>query len=85
MVEKSYIIKNLNAIGSLLNRLKDWNAHSTIWLSADRYDAFAELYTEFRRLHLRFPLDFYDELPGWECGLYQVLDIRQREICEMLP
>ena len=85
MIEKSYIIKNLNAIGSLLNRLKDWNAHSTIWLSADRYDAFAELYTEFRRLHLRFPLDFYDELPGWECGLYQVLDIRQREICEMLP
>lgn len=80
-----YIIKNLNAERTLLNRLTDWNVHADEWLSADRYDAFAALYTEFQQLQLRSPLCFYDELEGWECGLYQVLDIRQSEVCEMLP
>lgn len=82
---KSYIIKNLSAKNALLNRLADWNSHADEWLSADRYDAFAALYTEFQQLQLRSPLCFYDELEGWECGLYQVLDIRQSEVCEMFP
>ena len=63
----------------------DWNSNSDNWLPADRYSAFAALYREFQRLQLRSQLDFYDELKGWECGLYQVLDISRREICEMLP
>lgn len=85
MDEKDYIIKNSDTVEVLFNRLKEWNAHNTTWLSADRYNAFVALYAEFQRLHFHFPLDFYDELSGWECGLYQVLDIRQQRICEMLP
>ena len=77
---KSYIIKIFNAGNALQNRLTDWNAHADEWLSADRYDAFAALYTEFQQLQLRSPLRFYDELEGWECGLYQVLDISRSEV-----
>ena len=84
MDNQSYIIKNLKS-HAIFERLMDWNSNSDNWLPADRYSAFATLYREFQRLQLRSQLDFYDELKGWECGLYQVLDISRREICEMLP
>ena len=84
MDNQSYIIKNLKS-NAIFERLMDWNSNSDNWLPADRYSAFATLYREFQRLQLRSQLDFYDELKGWECGLYQVLDISRREICEMLP
>ena len=74
MDNQSYIIKNLKS-NAIFERLMDWNSNSDNWLPADRYSAFAALYREFQRLQLRSQLDFYDELKGWECGLYQVLDI----------
>ena len=35
MDEKDYIIKNSDTVEVLFNRLKEWNAHNTTWLSAD--------------------------------------------------
>ena len=69
MVEKSYIIKNFNAIESLLNGLKDWNAHSAIWLSADRYDAFLMFLDWFlQRMKLLQSTNIRRLITGLLCG-----------------
>lgn len=85
MRDSCYIIKNLKAINAIFDRLTDWNAHSQNWIPPDRGDAFETLYQKFQLLQMRLPLCYCNELEGWECGLYQVLDIRNQEICEMLP
>lgn len=85
MENDRYIIKSLKAINVIFDRLTAWNAHSKNWIPPDHGEAFETLYQEFRRLQRRFPLGYVDKLEGWECGLYQVLDIRNQEICEMLP
>lgn len=85
MENSCYIIKSLKAINVIFDRLTDWNAHSQSWIPPDRGDAFETLYQKFQLLQMRLPLCYCNELEGWECGLYQVLDIRNQEICEMLP
>lgn len=85
MESDRYIIKNLKVIDVIFDRLADWNAHSKNWIPPDHGEAFETLYRKFQLLQTRLPLCYCNELAGWECGLYQVLDIRNQEVCEMLP
>lgn len=67
------------------------------WLPSNHSDAFVSLYRDFYKLqkasinnslykvqkHSSYEL--HDRLDGWECGLYQVLDISREDICKALP
>lgn len=76
---------------------KDAEGRLVHWIPPDHFDAFASLFRNFCRLQkaspgsasFRFlkhsPVDLYDKLIGWECGLYQVLDISKKDICRALP
>ena len=86
MYENSDIIKNFYENNIIYERLMDWGKDGKPhWISPVHSAAFVALYSGFYQHQKRFPLECYERLAGWECGLYQVLDISREDICKVLP
>ncbi|MCF2660758.1 hypothetical protein [Pseudoflavonifractor phocaeensis] len=86
MCEYSDIIKSFDKSDIIYERLADWGkGGKTSWISPLHSSAFVALYRGFYQHQKHFPLECYEQLAGWECGLYQVLDISREDICKVLP
>ena len=86
MYENNDIIKNVYENNIIYERLVDWGKDGKPhWISPVHSAAFVALYSGFYQHQKRFPLECYECLAGWECGLYQVLDISREDICKVLP
>lgn len=77
------IIKILQVDNVLIERMIALKHNN--WLPDTHADAFSSLYSYFYQHQTEHPLACYDALDGWECGLYQILDIGREDICRILP